>query len=742
MRSKICNRTIAALLVTSSFLCFAPGAVAQSADEDAQAALGDIIVSARRRDETLQQTPIAITAVNAAQLEAKATLNIGDIQGTAPNLIITQQNSSGATANMSIRGLAYADNEKSQEPTVGVVVDGVFIGTNTGAFLDFFDIQQLEVLRGPQGTLFGRNTIGGVISITRSKPKMEWGAKVEGSYGSYNTWSGRAVVNIPIIEGTLGIKPFYFHTESDGYYRHGITGERAGGNNNDNFGVALGLVLPDFDATLTIEKQVQKFNVVNSNITQTGELFCALEPVNECNRNTTTDLYTVFNSPAFSRYSAPAGTLEMNANVGNVKLTSISSWRESKESQTQDFDASSADLYFTRRDQNYRQFSQEVRAAGNLSDTFDYVVGAYFFDSKYNLVQDTRFFGAPTPQQQVGGKSTSYAVFGDFNWAFMDNFRLSFGGRYTADEKSLTNASANVLLGQGKATFRKFTPKIGVDYRPNDDAMVYASWSRGYRSGGFSPRAQTALTASIPYEPETVDSYEVGAKLDLFDRKLLLGVAGFYAKYDALQQSTTIPGGPRGNQTIVANVGSATIKGVEADFTARPIANLKLTGAMGLLWNKAKNFVVSDLNLAGTAFVPYDYSANNLIYAPKFNASIGANYTVPISDDSSVILDVGYRYIAPYDQQVSKGPLSGDLVNGPIIVNGNDPRVRSDRQNLLDASIRYNFKVSGVKAHLAAFGRNILDDRGPTAAFTVAGLWSFASAREPAVYGGTLGIEF
>jgi iron complex outermembrane receptor protein len=558
------------------------------------------------------------------------------------------------------------------------------------------------------------------------------------------------VAHLPIGDA-VSIKPFYFHNESDGFYRHGVTGKRAGGSNNENYGVAV-LVEPssDFNALLTLEKQQQSFEPVNSNIAKTGELFCNFEPANECNRNTTTDLYTVFNSPAFSRYSSPAATLEMNATLGPVTLTSVTGYRRSKESQTQDFDASTADLYYVLRKQRYRQFSQELRAAGDLFEGFDYVVGGYYFKSRYTLVQHTRIFGfdpSIPPEvfdknpQSVLGRTTSYAVFGDFNWAFAPHFRLSFGGRFTHDKKFLSNAFGSVPIGQGQASFKKFTPKVGVDYRPDENVMLYASWSRGYRSGGFSPRAATPEAAATPYQPETVDSYEIGGKFDLLDRRVQLNLAAFYSDYSGLQQNTTIPGGPTGNQTITSNVGSAKIKGVEADFAARLAPGLRLSGTFSYLDAKFHGFIVGNVSPVTGAIIPFDYSRNDPIYSPKVTGSLALDYTVPTSF-GEVNANIGYRYIDRYDQQISLGPLSGDLTNGPVIVNGNDPRVRTDRQGLLDASLTGRFKLGGREAWLTLFGRNLANDKGTTAAFTVAGLFSFASAREPRTYGATLGVKF
>jgi iron complex outermembrane recepter protein len=742
-------------LAGTSLLAFTTPVFAQEAQGADEADSGEIIVTARRRNESLQDTPVALTAINASMIEDKAAVNIGDLTGAAPNLLITNQNSGAAAANLSIRGLTYADIEKSQEPTVGVVVDGVFIGTSTGQFFDFFDIEQIEVLRGPQGTLFGRNTIGGVINIRRSRPTGEFGGKMEVSYGSFKTLATRAVLNVPIIEGSgLAAKFFYFHNDSDGWYRQGQTGERRGFSNNENFGASFS-VQPagsGFDALLTVEKQIQKFDPVVSNLTNSTELFCGFIAAAECGRNGTDDLYTVFGLPNVSNYSAPAVTLEMNYDLGGVKLTSVSGYRKSRENQTQDFDASSTDLYYVRRQQNYEQWSQELRAAGKLGDAFDYVAGVYYFKSTYNLTQHTRLFAFnpaidpvdfDTNPQDVQGKTRSYAVFGDFNWAFADQFRLSFGGRFTSDKKSLTNAFGGVQIGQGSDSFKKFTPKVGVDWRPNDDTMLYASWSRGYRSGGFSPRAGSAASASISYQPETVDSYEAGAKLDLFDRMLQLNLAGFVSKYKDLQQNNTLFCGTCAtqNETVTSNVGSATVKGLEMDFTARPAEGLRITGSLGLLDSSFKGFIVGGLSPVTGLVIPYDYSNNDLIYNPNMTASIAMDYTIPTSF-GEVVANVGYRHIGRYDQQISIGGLTGNTTTGPLTVTGNDPRVRTDKQGLLDASLSTKFDLAGTEARLTFYGRNLLDDRGMTHGFAVGGLWSFGTAREPRSYGATLGVKF
>ncbi len=713
--------------------------------------IGEIIVSARRRNESVQTTPIAVTAIAPSQLEATVSAKIADLQGQAPNVLITTQSTGAATANISIRGIAFADVDKSFDPAVGVNVDGVYIGTSTGQMLDFFDIASIEILRGPQGTLFGRNTIGGVINVRRTKPTGEFGGKFEANYGSYNALGLRGVLNVPVVKDVLAAKFFAFHNQDDGFYRDATTRDRLGKSNGENFGAAFLLTpSPAFDALLTLEQQNQKFVTYNGSLTQPGDVFCNFQPAGACGRNNTNDIYAVFKGPDTpGNYRARAATLEMNADAGAVKFASVTSYRQSREFQQADYGTTG--LYFSTRRQRYHQFSQELRASGNLFDGFDYVAGLYYFESRYRLRQDTDVFGSFAGTQITIGRSRSAAAFFDFNWEFAPRLRLSGGGRYTHDRKKYDNplitGAPGVVGVSAKESWGKFTPKISLDYRPTDELMIYGSWSRGYRSGGFNGRGQTLFSATTPYDPETVDAYEVGFKSELFDRKLAFNVAAFYTDYKDIQQSSTVTVPPPGigNETIVINAGGAKIKGIEADITARPIENLTIRASLGYTDAKFKGFIVDQL--AFGARRTFDLSAVNLIYAPKLTSSINAEYKVPVGDNE-IRLNAGYRFITRYDQQIAADPATPIPATGTVIVSRNDPRVRSDRQNLLDASISYVMQVGASgssKLRLTAYARNLLDDRGTATAFTVAAfptLWGFAAAREPRVFGGQIGYEF
>jgi iron complex outermembrane receptor protein len=720
----------------------APATQAGKAADAADDTVADIIVTARQRSETLQQTPVSVTAINPARLEAMSATTIGDVSGAVPNVFIQRQPSGPSAAAISIRGIAFADIEKSFDPAVGVTVDGVYIGTNTGQLLDFFDIASFEVLRGPQGTLFGRNTTGGVMNIRRTAPTGELGGKFDFTYGNYGTIRGQGVLNVPVIKDVLALKLFEDHAHTDGYLYNATTNRNGPASTTDNFGAALLFTPTDsFQALFTIEKQTFTGETANSSGNRSNDLVCRAAPANQCNRNLTTDLYTIFGEfPTPSTYSSPAETLEMTYNLGgSFKLKSITGWRSSKELFRQDFDATSVPFYETIRDQTFRQFSQELRVSGDITDRLDIVAGLYYFDSRYTIHATTLLgplLGNRQTEQYAGQTSKSYAGYVDVNWQFADKFRLSLGGRLTRDEKDFNNSIPGSFAVTASNHWSKFTPKASLDYRPNEDLMLYASYAQGYRSGGFNGRASTVSTSTTPYQPETVDSYEAGVKSQWFDHKLTLDVAGFYSKYSNKQESIirlTPPGSANPQETVVANAASATIYGIEAELTARPTRALTINASAGYLKSKYDSF--NTLN--ATTLAPIDLSGLSLIFNPQFTASIGGTYTVPTSV-GKLSFNANYRHISTYFTGITPDPSNPN----PAAPTLNYLTTRTQPFDQIDSSLTLQTDIGPLKPRINLFVRNLLDKRSASTTTVVPNLFESVTTREPRSYGLQVGFTF
>lgn len=718
-------------------------AAAPTADQTATADPGDIVVTARQRSETLSTTPLSVTAVSPVQLEAANALTIQDISGSVPNLIIQPVGAGPSAAAIAIRGIVFADIEKSFDPAVGVLVDGIFIGTNTGQLLDFFDIASLEVLRGPQGTLFGRNTIGGVVNIRRTRPTGVFGGKAEVTFGNYGLFEAKGVVNFPIIKDVLAVKIFEQHSYSDGFYNNVTLDRSEPKTRSDNFGAAfLFTPTPTFEALLTVEKQTQRGHTYNASGSTTGDVVCIVAPADQCNRNLGDDLYTTFtqfDNP--TRYSSPAVTLEMNWDVSDaVKLTSITGWRKDDEIFYQDFDGTSVPFYETIRDQYYRQFSQELRLSAKVTNTLDFVSGLYYFDSKYANHQTTFLgpvLGGVTVNQFAAQRSKSYAAYLDVNWAFADHFRITAGGRYTKDEKSFDNRFPGAFDVSASDSWKKFTPKVSVDWRPNDDLMLYAIYSRGYRAGGFNGRATSISTSQTSYDPETVDSYEIGLKAQAFDKRLSFNLAGFATKYDNKQEGIirrTPPGSPNTNETVVSNAASAKIRGIEADLTARPMQGLSITASAGYLKSNYEDY----LTLNPLTLAPIDLSGLDLTFNPSFTGSISGNYTFE-TGLGDVTLASNYRHISRYYTAITPDPSNPN----PAAPTQNVIAGRTRPLDQWDASVAFAPNIGGdIKPRINLYMRNILDKRGISSNTIVPGLFKTPAAREPRTYGIEVGFKF
>ncbi len=790
MRTMETNRCLVAALGVFVIAGLAGGAraQAQSAQPPAQSAatpsadgarVEEVVVTARRRNETVQNTPVAVTALSPTVLAELAAPDVRDIAGRVPNLVLDQVTAGPSAAAISIRGISFEDIEKSFDPAVGVLIDGVYIGTNTGQLTDAFDLQSLEVIRGPQGTLFGRNTTGGVINLRRTLPTGNLNVYIDTIQGDYGRQDYHAVINLPEIAG-VSTKFFYSHRQSDGYVNNvTLNRDDTASTDIERYGLTfLWKPRQEFDYLLTVEHAIENSRTDQGSLSRSTDLVCSnalpaflsvppfQPPRNQCNRNTKGDLYTTFSqSPQLARNDEVDITGEGTLRLPGVTLTSVTGFRTSHERTDQDFDGTSAPFYETTRPQRYHQISQEGRAAGNITQNLDYVVGFYYFDSAYQISQGT-FFGPllqvaaglpATTFQNVRHNSTSYAVFGDVNWKVTDRLRITVGGRQTWDDKDIFNTTPSFAV-RAQSSWDQFTPKASVDYRLSPDILSYVSYAKGYRAGGFNGRASTLTSAATPYDPETVDSYELGLKTEFFDRRLRLNAAAFMADYNNKQEEVVSPtpaGSPNPQETLVVNAATATIRGLEFDAEVRPMKGLTLRGTLGLLDASYDTFRrVDAARSAGANLVFDDLTALHLRRTPDVTGGVGLDYAHPVSFGLFTFTS-DFRYTSPYDTTITPGfgtavyvgagCAAGNVANNCSYVQArNDDRGRTAVRNIWDISGGFEHELGGGrgKIRISAFARNLLDERSLGNALPVAGLFTFGVGIPPRTVGMQLSYKY
>ncbi|MGX1692336.1 TonB-dependent receptor [Brevundimonas naejangsanensis] len=595
------------------------------ASEPQAAAVADIVVTAQRREQRLQDVPLAVSAFSMESLEDGKVESLLNLDGKVPNVVLAPVGAYPFASAFYIRGLGYADVESSFEPSVGVELDGVYLSRNVGAVQDFFDIGGVTILRGPQGTLYGRNTIGGVVSVQSRRPSFDFGARAQATFGSNGRQELRAGVEGALVEDRLAGKFSFLTKTYDGYIKN-YDGRDMGAQDVTSMrGALLWTPTASFDATLIVDYTKDK---------GTGTAFenaslpsMVLPGFGEPADTDGDPFLSHVGDDIFSDLEALGVTLNANWDLGPVKLTSITGYRKTDTEVLSDFDGTPTPFMTVHRDETHDQFSQELRLASNTDGPLTYVVGAYYMTQEYDIAtgQFGTVFGSPTAGSTIytQQKADSWAVFGQADYEVLPGLTVTAGGRYSKEEKTFTTQPLFYPNAETfEATFDDFSPKVGVSYKWSDTLMTYAQYSRGFRAGGFNGRAGSFLAVG-PYDSETVDSYEVGVKSDLFDRRLRLNAAVFTSDYQDMQQSVQqlIPG-TLINQTLVSNVGAATISGFEAEATALLTDVFTISASVGYLDASYDEFM-ADL---GDGLGVIDRTYLPMPYAPKWSNSVTFNY--------------------------------------------------------------------------------------------------------------------
>ena len=629
--------------------------------------LTEIVVTAQRRAERLQDVPIAVTAMTAETIAKVGVTSTADLASVIPGLTI---NPTGARSPIFLRGVG--NNGTSTSPSVLAFIDGVYQPFDqTGA--DFSNVQSVEVLKGPQGTLFGRNATGGVIQITTKNPMSWQGVDAQVGYANYDQFSTKVYAAHKFSEMFAADIAGFYDKQADGWGKNVATGNDI--YRSTRYGLRSKVVAElsdDFTATFTSDFTYrwgsQGLGISPSTFNRV--LFNAVAGANF----TLPKLYDVsseFDPSYKSREGGAALTLEKH--VGDIKLLSITSYRMSSEWIDIDFDGTAFPAIHLRRHDDRRAFTQEFQASGG-GPKFNWVAGLYYYNMR-DGINGPRFEGIFFP----GGfaihsvdHDKAYAAYTQGTYEILPDTRLTLGARYTLEKRDIegyTSAAGFEIpgsRGKEKETFKKPNFRVALDHRFTPDMLGYVSWTRGFNAGFFNQISFEGFTeaANPVIEPETIDAYEIGMKNEFFDHRLRINVAAFLYDYANLQQQIYSPGG-----IIAINAAKAKIKGIDVDITARPIKNLTLSLSGNYLDGEYDSYPLAPnyVFLPSGEFAAVgarDAAGNRLVQAPKFGVQASATYTLQSSfGDFDSTVNVNYQSKQYADPQ-NNYPIRGRTLIG------------------------------------------------------------------------------
>jgi iron complex outermembrane receptor protein len=722
----------------------APTAVAQGQT----LALEEVIVTARRRSESLQEVPISVTALT-AELNNPSIRNLRDIEGYSPNVTIDNSGAGPGAAAISIRGVSYQEVDKSLDPSVGVIIDGVYMGTNVGQILNNFDIAQIEILRGPQGTLFGKNTTGGVINVVRDRPTGEFGGELQAAFGSWDLQEYKGLVNFPIFEDTLAGKVYATDISDKGWLTNTTINEDTSRIDSRSYGFSL-LATPtdDFEALFNYDRLEDNSDIVGGhNFNQDGSLICVLAGVlgdtglgiapnwNEAETCASQDVgsdedHVSMNDHQLASVETDAYTLNMQWDVGPGVITSITGYRENVEFRRAEYDVSAADFFTLNFDQDYDQFSQEINFASSFSDTFEFVAGVYYWQSEYSqqsetvgLLYNTFLLGkAPgtTSFLRQNQETESIAVYFSGDWHITEALTATLGARYTQEEKDFkAHTPEDVLNGvitqtpeyaQASDEWSETTPKIGLSYQLDDDFLLFTSYSKGFKSGGFFGRNTSVETLTTSYDPELVGTFELGMKSDWVDGRVRFNATVFSTDYDDKQEDNIIPLSDGTVGTVVSNASSVEIRGLELELVAALTENIRVQASYGYLDAEYKDY---DADINGDGVIT-DNSDLNLRRTPENTFGLSTTYSESFGD-VDFVGDISYRWRDEIDT-----------------IADNDPIGQVDSFGMWSASANFTFSE---QYQISVYGRNLGDQRHAESVINIGPLASTGTYNRPRNWG-------
>lgn len=671
---------------TLSLLIALPGTNVFAQSETAT--LEEVIVTAERRENNLQSTPLSVSSFSLEQLAAQQVNNIGDLQSLVPNLSVHVGDANNAV--VYIRGVGQIDSVAFFEPGVGIYLDDVYLGRAQGAFLDIVDVERVEVLRGPQGSLYGRNTVGGAIKYVSAGPTEELSGNVSLTAGNYGRFDAKATLSGSLIEDKLLGRVTVAKLGHDGYSKNLFNGKNDGDADTEFFrGVLEYRANEDLVFELAFDSTSNDPDFSRTPAKETNIDVLVVDP------NTF--------ALGFSSFPADTDPFVVNADFNNLEETetqgtdlrvtwdineqlsfkSITSYRELDYATELDLDGTPINAFgiFYYNDQN--QFSQEFQLTFD-NDRWSGVAGLYYFDEDSDTFDGGVFNNFLIASASESASTTkSYAMFSHLDYHVNDKLSINLGFRYTEERKTyqrlVEDFDLTVLAGLGfnpttfavdyanprllsprstdlflggvgvarplaappEAKFDNFSPKAGVNYQLDDDTLLYGSVSTGFKSGGFNGRLSDGQLD--PFQEENLISYELGYKTEWMENRVRFNAAVFMNDYDDLQVSS-FETTPDGNAIlpVFANAGKAEIKGFEIELTALVGNRLTLNANLGYLDAEYKEYF-SGVNAVTNQVVDVSDS-RELVNTPKWDGRIGGSYDIELGNGTlSFLADVSYR---------------------------------------------------------------------------------------------------
>ena len=687
--------------------------------------LEEIIVTASKRAENAQSVPISINHYNGDSLLGSGLNDIQNLQLLDPSLIFTTNTAFGQPF---LRGVGSEIFSPGAEASVAVFVDDVYQSRSVSANQELFDVEQVSVVKGPQGALFGRNAVGGAINIRNKKPSDDTEAELGLSYGNFNALRIDGAINSPIIEQTLNLRLSGLYNKRGGFSENIQTGN--GVNDADlmalrvqadwNISANASLLISGHYSTEDSTRNIVPRVNVDTGLS-IADLFGAVRPEDT--------FQLAHNDDGSLNLDSIGVSANLKIDLGNVLLRSISGYRETDLELAVDLDASSLPFANSDGRQISDSFTQEIQLLSNREDKFEWVVGGFYLheDASQGVNNRLNFpVGPPNILDQVGGNvvTDSFGLFGNLKYDLTDKLIGQVGLRYNTDKRVLDFSQTTTLFdlpltipaaNQDEQSFDAFTPRFVLEYKPSDQNLLYASVSRGYKAGGFNTNVNQA-----PFDPESLWAYEIGYKNTLWNDRARLNAAAFVYGYSGLQLLTLPPGAPAGTLQSVINAAAASIKGLEGEIVFVATDNFIVNVSAAFLDAEFKDFVSTNPNAPDLGEV--DRRGARLPRAPEIGLNAGLQFATNFLD-RDLIFHTDFRYESAQFLDIFQ-----------------DSSVRRDDNISLNSHITYQVIDD---ASLNFWVRNVTNEETVASALRVDGLFgTLEYFLPPRTYGISLNLKF